>query len=125
MPTPQNWTDLLTAANQSDARTAGLLEHADGPPTINGNTLTLTFPKTNEFAKAMCENKSETITSLISGILDRQVTLKFETAPEPNQPTSPADSISEKDKALNDPAVKTLLSGLNATVTQIDEVKEN
>ena len=73
----------------------------------------------------MCENKSETITSLISGILARQVTLKFEIAPEPNQSTSPADSISDKDKALNDPAVKTLLSGLNATVTQIDEVKEN
>jgi hypothetical protein len=73
----------------------------------------------------MCENKSEMINSLISGILARPVTLKFETASEPDQSTSPAGSISEKDKALNDPAVKTLLSGLNATVTQIDEVKEN
>ncbi len=125
VPTPQNWTDLLAAAKQRDTRTAGLLEAADEPPNINGKTLTLTFPKTNEFAKAMCENKSETIDSLISGILARQVTLKFETAPEPDQSTPPADSISEKDKALNDPAVKTLLSGLNATVIQVDEVKEN
>jgi DNA polymerase III gamma/tau subunit len=125
LPAPQNWTDLLAAAKQRDARTAGLLEAADEPPTINGKTLTITFPKTNEFAKAMCENKSEIISSLISDILARQVTLKFETTSEPNQSTSPADSISEKDKALNDPAVKTLLSGLNATVTHIEEVKEN
>jgi hypothetical protein len=73
----------------------------------------------------MCENKSETITSLISDILARKITLKFEIAPEPTKSASQAGSISDKDKALNDPAVKTLLSGLNATVTQIDEVKEN
>jgi len=149
--TPQNWPDILTEVRLRDANIAGLLESANEPATINGGSLTISFLKANEFAKAMCENKSEIITSLLSDILARPITLKFWIIPSPSTnaaaqpqetpakiptaaPTNtpapkpaktPAINESDKDQALNDPAVKTLLRGLNATVTQIDEVKEN
>ena len=85
--------------------------------------------------KKMCESNglATQIQSLLSEHCGTDIRLKFETVPkgtEPalNQPkTTPATARSavtsgqRRNELINDPAVRTVLMGLDATITGIDE----
>jgi hypothetical protein len=78
--------------------------------------------------KRMCESngRAEQIQALLGEQLSMPVRLKFETAageqtkPEPGA-NQPKTSGQRRNELINDPAVKTVLMGLDATITGIEE----
>jgi hypothetical protein len=81
--------------------------------------------------KEMCENNSraEQIKSVLSEHLGRAITLNFQIAGSTQEKAQPAarkpkSSSQRKNRIINDPAVKTVLLGLNATITDIEEDSE-
>ena len=122
----KNWQTLCRLAKEKD--TASLLDSAH-PTKYEGNCLTLTF--SSEFDTSVCARKSEQVTKLLSTILQIDITLNFQTDPDLSQPATANGSTSKqpgkniRQEALDDPAVKTLLAGMNATITNIHEVKQS
>ena len=121
-----NWQNLLTViTSKLGAATGGLLSSAK-PSRFEDGILTLEF---NSSAKVqMCESngRPEQIRNLLSEQLSTPVGLKFEIAAEEKiQDESIAihqiSSSKRKNELMNDPAVKTVLLGLDATITGIEE----
>ena len=126
-----NWQNILTTISEKLSNgTAGLLAGAE-PTEFTDGTLTLTFPSSAEMSKKMCESngRADAIESLLAEILKQTVRLKFQIAPEekPNN-QSGADQVEttsqKRNKIVSDPAVKTLIMGLGATITGIEEKTE-
>jgi len=76
----------------------------------------------------MCENRAEQVESLLSEAIGAETKVQFESSVQEADETQAVGRAQadrkRRDEALNDPAVRTLLSGLNATVTGIDKVDE-
>ncbi len=109
---------------------AGLLSSAV-PSRLQGNVLTLEFSPSAKMQKEMCEsnNRAEQIKSVLSEHLGRAIILNFQivgSTQEKAQPTArkPKSSSQRKNRIINNPAVKTVLLGLNATITDIEEDSE-
>jgi len=125
------WPSILEVVSDKLGNgTAGLLSSAV-PSRLQGNVLTLEFSPSAKMQKEMCEsnNRAEQIKSVLSEHLGRAITLNFQMAgstQEKAQPTArkPKSSSQRKNRIINDPAVKTILLGLNATITGIEEDSE-
>jgi len=122
-----NWQAILTSAKGKNAATGGFLDSAE-PTDWRDNVLTLSFPQSAGFARQMCEDRAEQIEALLSEAIGAQTKVQFESSAHKADETPAAERAQadskKRDEALNDPAVRTLLSGLNATVTGIDKVQE-
>jgi DNA polymerase-3 subunit gamma/tau len=123
-----SWQDILKVISAKLGNgTSGLLACAL-PTQFEDGLLTITFPSAAEMSKRICESngRMEQICSLLSEHCRRPVRLKFETAagerpqaaPSPEQPK--AGSLREN-QIIGDAAVKTVLIGLGATITGIEE----
>jgi DNA polymerase-3 subunit gamma/tau len=125
------WQSILEVVSDKLGNgTAGLLSSAV-PSRLQGGVLTLEFSPAAKMQKEMCEsnNRAEQIRSVLSEHLGRAITLNFQMAggtQEKAQPTArkPKSSSQRKNRIINDPAVKTVLLGLNATITDIEEDSE-
>lgn len=105
------------------------LAHAQ-PLELRNCTLVLGFAPTAGFHKTMCEGRSAKLAEVIQTILGTALLLKFTTAdnglsssapgPAPVE-TLPSGRMSE---IMKDPAVRTLLAGLDARITDIETVDE-
>jgi DNA polymerase-3 subunit gamma/tau len=140
-----NWQNVLEIiAARLGGGSGGLLASAE-PTRFEGGLLTITFPASAEMQKKMCESNplGTQIQSLLSEHGRTDIRLKFETVAKPtqtpllsceskkgglNQPkTTPATARSavtsgqRRNELINDPAVRTVLMGLDATITGIDE----
>jgi DNA polymerase-3 subunit gamma/tau len=126
-----DWQSILEVVSDKLGNgTAGLLSSAV-PSRLQGNVLTLEFSPAAKMQKEMCEsnNRAEQIRSVLSEHLGRAITLNFQMTggtQEKAQPTArkPKSSSQRKNRIINDPAVKTVLLGLNATITDIEEDSE-
>jgi DNA polymerase-3 subunit gamma/tau len=123
-----NWQNILKIIkNKLGNGTVGLLAPAE-PVRFEDNFLTLSFDASARMSKKMCESKGrlEQIESVLSEHFPKPVKLKLELRTGNDQP-APAET--EKDKTstqksnelVNDPAVKTVLTGLGATITGIEQ----
>ena len=90
--------------------------------------LTLTFPVSAKVSKQMCESNDrlEQLGSVLSERLGTGVTLKLEIASDEEAPAKfpvkETKTVSQKrNEIINDPAVKTVLMELGATITGIEE----
>jgi DNA polymerase-3 subunit gamma/tau len=122
-----NWALVLKALKDVNSGTGVFLDAAR-PAGFEEGVLTLSFGKSAQLARSMCEKRSDWIASFLSEALGRKVRLRFETSDEEGPSSSaPAPGAKmDKDtrqKALSDPAVQTLLTGLDAKVTDIEELK--
>jgi len=123
-----NWKNILTAiAEKLGNGTAGLLSSAE-PTMFENGILTLTFPASSRMSKRMCESngRAEQIQSLISRLYRREVKLEFEAADSQSQQgkNRPRETPAQRENEIvNDPAVKTVLTELGATITDIKENK--
>ncbi len=122
-----NWQSLLgVIAAKLGPGTVGLLSSAL-PRRFEDGVLTLEFGASAQMQKRMCESngRAEQIQTLLSEQFSRPVKLKFGTAAEQTQgePTvkQPRTSGQRRNEIMNDPAVKTVLMGLDATITGIEE----
>ena len=121
------WQNILDAiSDKLGSGTRALLVSAQ-PVRFEGGVLTITLGAGGETKKRMCESngKKEQLESIIGNCCGISVKLKFDAAA--NEQVK-AESAAEKSKAggvrknelINDPAVKTVLMGLDATITGID-----
>ncbi|UCG48652.1 MAG: DNA polymerase III subunit gamma/tau [Phycisphaerales bacterium] len=123
-----DWPGLLkTIASKLGSGTAGLLSSAV-PARFEDGVLTLQFGPSGKLQKEMCERngRTEQIQNLLSEQFLMPVKLKFETAPDEVTPTAAPYKQTRltaqmRNEIVNDPAVKTILTELDATITGIEE----
>jgi len=111
--------------------TGGLLGSAV-PSRFEDGVLTLEFGQSNYVQKSMCERNGrvEQIEALLSEQFSMPVKLKLETTagerPKTESGTIPPKTGNQRrNEIINDPAVKTVLMGLDATITGIEEDKDD
>ena len=119
------WPEILAAiAERLGNGTVGLLNGAT-PKGLTRDTVTIEFPAAAKIRKDMCEGngRSEQIASVLSDCLGQSVRVTFSLAEgEADEPSAePKSSTQRRYEILNDPAVKTVIVGLDATVTGIEE----
>ena len=123
-----NWQNVLKIiAARLGNGTGGLLASAE-PTRFEDGLVTITFPASAEMQKKMCESNSRAtqIQSLLSEHCGTDIRLKFETAADEQTQTKPAvnqpkTTGQRRNELINDPAVRTILMGLDATITGIEE----
>jgi DNA polymerase-3 subunit gamma/tau len=123
-----NWPSILRLINSKlGPGTAGLLSSAV-PSRFGDGVLTLEFGPSAQMQKKMCERngRMEQIQALLGEQLSMPVRLKFETAAHEPPPieagvNQPVPGSQKRNELVNDPAVKTVLMGLDATITGIEE----
>jgi len=123
-----NWQNILkTITAELGSSTGGLLASAE-PTRFENGLLTIAFPPSARMQKKICESngRAEQIQSLISKHCGGAVKLKLETAADDKTGTEPAPEKpknirQKKNEIINDPAVKTVLMELDATITGIEE----
>jgi len=122
-----NWQGILKLiADRLGGGTAGLLSAA-APSRFEDGKLTIQFPASAKVQKEMCQRNGriEQIQTLLSEQLSTPITLSFELtdAPAEARPAvKHAKTFGQKrNELINDPAVKTVLLGLDATITGIEE----
>ncbi|MFA5422955.1 MAG: DNA polymerase III subunit gamma/tau [Phycisphaerae bacterium] len=122
-----NWPDILEVINSTlGGGTAGLLNAAK-PMSFENDVLTLAFDEKNKMSKNMCESngRADQIRNCISNHLGRDISVKFIV----EKPQGAAEIKEKSDKTpaqrrkelMDDPAVKELITGLGATITNIEE----
>ncbi len=121
----QSFLSLITA--KLGPGTGGLLSSAEPKRFVDG-VLTLEFGPSAQMQKKLCESngRMEQVQSLISEQLSTPVGLKFEIANRTQTQVEPSDNRPKRGsqrriELINDPAVKTVLLGLDATIAGIEE----
>jgi len=122
-----NWQGILELiADRLGGGTAGLLSAA-APSRFENGVLTLEFPGSAKIQKQMCESNGriEQIRTCLSEQLSTPLTLSLELAETPTKTKAEAKQKrtfgQKRNELINDPAVKTVLLGLDATITGIEE----
>ena len=122
------WAEILALAGQRLKPSTAMLLTGSTLIKCEDDVLTVEFPATAKPQKEMCENNGrlDQITAVANEYLGRSVRIKFvvaaatvvaETAPAEGR----SESTSRRREILNDPAVKAVLTGLEATVTGIED----
>jgi len=127
-----HWPSILKlTSTKLGPGTGGLLGSAE-PSRFEDGILTLEFGPANYVQKSMCERNGrvEQIEALLSEQFSMPVKLKLKTAagqrPQTESGTAPPKTGSQRrNEIINDPAVKTVLMGLDATITGIEENKDD
>ena len=124
----QNWDKIIDfAKSAANARVAELLKKAV-PLRFGGNILSLGFDIGDEFSMKLCQSngRQDVIESVLSGAVGAKIKTVFETisggkaAPK----TKPAGAKASKktiDEAAGTPAVRTILSELDASILDVTE----
>jgi DNA polymerase-3 subunit gamma/tau len=125
----QNWQGIIDTVKTQTPTVAGFLTSAN-PADLSNNILTISFPASARFAQDMCQKKCDQLTSSFSLALGTDIRLKFETDSRNSKKTPtriPGARMpqKEKNKVLTDPAVRTLLKGLDATPVEIERIDKD
>ncbi len=122
------WESIIAALAEKTSQATSSLVHRARPASLDNGTLTLEFDAKAGFQKQMCEanGRPDQIQQALSEILGGQVRIVFtlgdteaaEIQPTQEKTVRPSERRSE---VLNDPAVRAVLLGLNATVTGIED----
>ncbi len=125
-----NWQGILKAISSKFGNGTRALLNSALPSHLENGILTLTFPASAQSARQMCETtgRAEQIQSVLYSNYKTDVKIQFETEIEPQQESKMDDNQTKtagqkKNRIVNDPAVRTVLLGLGATITQIEEIQ--
>lgn len=127
-----DWQDILKVISfKLGNATGGLLSFAQ-PKRFEDELLTLEFVQTAKIQRQMCESdgRAEQIQSVLSDYFGVPIKIQFEIADQ-EQMKGQIDihevkTVSQRrNEIINDPAVKTVILGLDATITGIDENSSN
>jgi DNA polymerase-3 subunit gamma/tau len=126
-PAPlESWPEILAMISPNLGNgTAGLLNGTTARK-VRDDTLAIEFPAAGKVQKGMCEGKerAERIAAVLSEHFGRPMRIQYEVAADSPaaETASPARPNGQKRyEILNDPAVKTVLTELDATITKIEE----
>ncbi|MFA5554953.1 MAG: DNA polymerase III subunit gamma/tau [Phycisphaerae bacterium] len=119
----ENWNGIVEAiAAELGGATAGLLKRAE-PLDLNDSVFTIAL---DSASKLLCQSNGrlEQIQSVLSRHFSKQILLKLQTA-EQDKNTGGQNrnktSSQKRNEILNDPAVRTVLTGLGARVVNIED----
>ncbi|MBW7992029.1 MAG: DNA polymerase III subunit gamma/tau [Planctomycetes bacterium] len=122
-----NWQSLLgVITTKLGPGTSGLLSSAV-PARFENGVLTLEFGASAKMQKNMCESngRAEQIQTLLSEQFSTPLRLKFEIAAGQTKAEikkkQPKTTGQRRNEMINNPAVKTVLMGLDATITSVEE----
>ncbi|OHB73281.1 MAG: hypothetical protein A2Z25_09535 [Planctomycetes bacterium RBG_16_55_9] len=121
-----NWQDTLKLINSElGPGTAALLSSAV-PSRFEDGVLTLEFGPSAHIRMGASKDRLERIQAFLGERFSTPLKLKFETAKHEEVQTEadqarPKTFSQKRNEILNDPAVKTVLMGLDATITGIEE----
>jgi len=120
-----NWQDTLTLIKAKlGPGTSGLLGSAV-PKRFEDGVLTLEFDTSSKAHIFERSGRIKQIEALLSKEFSTNVRIKFEIATKQTQTesgtTPPKTGSQRRNEIINDPAVKTILMGLDATITGIEE----
>jgi DNA polymerase-3 subunit gamma/tau len=123
-----NWQGILgVITTKLGPGTSGLLSSAV-PARFENGVLTLEFGASAKMQKQMCESngRAEQIQTLLSEQFSTPLRLKFEIAAGQQVQAVPGTSSQKttgqrRNEMINNPAVKTVLMGLDATITAVEE----
>jgi DNA polymerase-3 subunit gamma/tau len=123
----ESWPEILAAIGAKLGNGTASLMNGSLPQEFKGDTLIVDFPAGGRIQKQMCESngRAEQIASVLSEHWGRPVRIKFEMIAEPQSEDASGRTKpngQKRHEILNDPAVKTILLGLDATITGIEEV---
>lgn len=116
----ERWPAILAAFKQENPANGSLLTAAE-PLAFEGGVLTLGYDPTAIFARNLCETRADAVAEQLSRIVGFALKLRVEGAVGGSSPPAPPRRAVTQ-QALDDPAVKTLLAGLDASVIQIEPV---
>ncbi len=125
----QHWGKIVDFARlHTNARIAELLKKAV-PLRLNGGTLSIGFDTSDEFSMKLCQSngRAEIIESVLSSALGTKIKAVFETIDNGGKagqkPKPPGAKASKKtiDEAADTPAVRTILSELDANIIDVKE----
>ncbi|MCF7954916.1 MAG: DNA polymerase III subunit gamma/tau [Phycisphaerae bacterium] len=128
----QNWENIASGAK---GMTASMLKNGV-PAQYNGGTLTVQFKQ--EFNRVGCQDRHDEICKIFKAATGASINMKFELqtgGDSANAPSSPAAaapaqagnkpmSSTKRQEVMDDPDVKAIMSGLNATLLNIELAKE-
>lgn len=121
----QKWPQIIDAARKANSSVATAISTTI-PQGLKDGVLTLALGAGDDFKMDMCKKRQPQIESFLTEATSSDVRLKFtfsdsiaETPPETAKKDSRL-STQQREEVLNAPAIKTLISGLNATVRNID-----
>ena len=121
------WQSILTTVGERlGPGTAGLLGCA-WPIRFENGTLTLEFGESSAVQKKMCESNGrvEQIEAVLREQWGTDVRVELRVAEggvkAADEPTQPRTRSQKQNEIINDPAVKAVLMGLDATITNIDD----
>jgi DNA polymerase-3 subunit gamma/tau len=122
-----DWQSLLgVITTKLGPGTSGLLSSAV-PARFENGVLTLEFGASAKMQKTMCESngRAEQIQALLSEQFSIPLRLKFEIAAGQTKAEikkkQPKTTGQRRNEMINNPAVKTILMGLDATITAVEE----
>jgi DNA polymerase-3 subunit gamma/tau len=123
----ESWPQILASIGAKLGTGTASLMNGSMPRELKDDMLIIDFPASGRIQKQMCESsgRADQIASVLSEHLGRPVRMKFEmlAGPRSEDASGPAKPTGQKrHEILNDPAVKTILLGLDATITGIEEV---
>jgi DNA polymerase-3 subunit gamma/tau len=125
----QNWDKIVEfVRSNANGRIAELLKKAV-PLRFNGGTLSLGFDVSEEFSMNLCQSngKQEQIEAALSGAVGIKIKTAFETIKKDGkteQKAKPAGAKTSKktiDEAARTPAIRTILSELDANILDVKE----
>ena len=124
----EKWQDILSLVSTKLGPGTGSLLSCAVPSRFENGALVLEFDASAKVKKSMCERngRPEQIGALLSDKFSTPVTVKLEIAAgeqaqaEPGT-EKPKTTGQRRNELLNDPAVKAILMGLDATITGIEE----
>jgi len=122
----ESWPEILTLIAPALGNATASLLNGTTARRLKDDALAIEFPAAGKLSKGMCEGKerAERIASALSEHFGRPVRIKYEIAAEPQASGTNGNGRPNGQKRyeiLNDPGVKTVLTGLDATITGIEE----
>ncbi|MHC4271628.1 MAG: DNA polymerase III subunit gamma/tau [Planctomycetota bacterium] len=120
-----NWQSILSIIGKEMGKGTSSLLTSALPTKLEKDILTLSFPPTAKTQKRMCEsnNRLKKIESLLSDKAGRPINLKLSLNEEVENHNE--TGTRKKNEIVNNPAVKTVLLELDATITGIEEHQDN
>lgn len=123
------WPSFLERIRATAPFFSSHLAHAQ-PVELRNRTLVLGFAPTAGFHKTMCEGRAAKLAEVIQSILGTTLLLSFTTvdnglsSSDSNLAPAAAPPSGRMSEIMNDPAVRTLLAGLDARITDIEAIEE-
>jgi len=120
----EGWPDVIERMREKLGNGTASLMTGSIPRELKDNTLFIDFPPTGGMQKHMCESngRADQIAAFLSEHLGRTIRIKFDlVAASQGAGNSARSGVQKRYEIANDPAVKIVLVGLDATITGIEE----